>query len=324
MFRMNRLYYGDCLTIMQGMPLLSVDLIYLDPPFNSKKDYHAIYKDETGMPLPDQIEAFCDQWMLDEESERVIRHMPILVRDAGIDDSVVRFWQTWMNALRYTQPGLLAYLTYMVERLIWMKGLLRPTGSIYLHCDPTASHYIKVMLDGIFGHKNFRSEIIWKRTSAHNRAKKWGPVHDTILFYSKSEKYKWNLVYQPYDDAYLDSYYGERDEKGRFSKDNLTGPGTRNGSSGLPWKGVDPRSKGRHWELPPDRSLPTWFCHPRGYAEMNVQERLNILDDQGMIHWPKRGSVPRFKRYLNTMEGMRVQDVIYDIPPVSGDEDMGI
>ena len=157
----NQLYYGDCLTIMQGMRSGSVDLIYLDPPFNSNREYNAIYKDETGRPLPDQIEAFCDIWTLDKDRERAIRNMPILMREAKIQDEVVEFWRIWMNALRSTQPRLLAYLSYMVERLLQMRSILKPTGSIYLHCDPTASHYIKVMMDGIFGHGHFRNEIIW-------------------------------------------------------------------------------------------------------------------------------------------------------------------
>ena len=126
---MNRLYYGDCLTIMRDhMNLGSVDLIYLDPPFNSNREYNAIYKDETGRPLPDQIEAFCDLWELDEDRERALRAMPVLMREAGITDEAVEFWRLWMNALRTTQPRLLAYLSYMVERLLVMKGILKPTA----------------------------------------------------------------------------------------------------------------------------------------------------------------------------------------------------
>ena len=151
----------------------SVDLIYLDPPFNSNREYNAIYKDETGRPLPDQVEAFCDLWTLDEERERAIRNMPLLMRGAGIDDEVVEFWRLWMNALRNTQPRLLAYLSYMVERLVYMRPILKPAGSIYLHCDPTASHYIKVMMDGIFGPQNFRNEITWQRTESHNTAERY-------------------------------------------------------------------------------------------------------------------------------------------------------
>ena len=135
---------------MNDIPSGSVDLIYLDPPFSSNRAYNAIYKDETGRPLPDQIEAFCDMWKLDDERERAIRHMPVLMREAGIADETVEFWRFWMKALRSTQPRLLAYLSYMVQRLVVMRRLLRSSGSIYLHCDPTASHYIKVMMDGDF------------------------------------------------------------------------------------------------------------------------------------------------------------------------------
>ncbi len=122
------------------MNLGSVDLIYLDPPFNSNQEYNAICRDATGRLLPDQIEAFCDLWTLDEERERAIRGMPVLMRERGIDDKVAEFWRLWVNALRGTQPRLLAYLSYMVERLLPMKPILKPTGSIYLHGDPTASH----------------------------------------------------------------------------------------------------------------------------------------------------------------------------------------
>ena len=316
---MNRLYYGDCLTIMQGMPMGSVDLIYLDPPFNSNREYNAIYKDETGRPLPDQIEAFCDQWTLDEERERAIRQMPILMRDAGIEDEVAEFWKLWMNALRKTNPRLLAYLSYMVQRLLPMRSILKPTGSVYLHCDPTASHYIKIMMDGIFGHENFRNEIIWRRTGAHGRAKKWGPIHDTILFYTRGKSYTWNRVLEAYDPEYLDKYYRNEDERGLFQPISLTGPGSRTGSSGTPWRGVDPGT--RHWELPPDRSLPDWFNFPDGYPNMTCQERLDVLDSQGLIYWPRRGVVPRFKRYASVAGGNPLQDLIMDIGPISAHAD---
>ena len=245
---MNQLFYGDCLTVMRDhMKLGSVDLIYLDPPFNSNREYNAIYKDETGRPLPDQIEAFCDLWELDEERERVLRVMPVLMREAGIDDQAADFWRLWMQALRHTQPRLLAYLSYMVERLLVMKGLLKPTGSIYLHCDPTASHYIKAMMDAIFHHQNFLSEITWKRTSAHSSANRYGPVHDTLLFYSKSAQYTWNRVYQEYDQAYVDAFYRHEDEDGRrYRIGDLTGPGVRHGLSGEPWRDCDPTASGRH------------------------------------------------------------------------------
>ena len=153
---------------------IALDLVYLDPPFNSDRAYNAIYKDETGRPLPDQVEAFNDMWELDDERERAIRTMPVLMRENGIDDDTAEFWKLWMKALRGTQPRLLAYLSYMAQRLLVMQRVLKPTGSLYLHCDPTASHYIKALMDAIFGHQNFRNEIVWRRISAHNSARRWG------------------------------------------------------------------------------------------------------------------------------------------------------
>jgi DNA modification methylase len=314
---MNKLLYGDNLTIMQNMGKHSVDLIYLDPPFKSDANYNLLYKTMTGKPVPEQVEAFCDTWEMDAQKEALARTMPVLMREHGIDDYYVDFWRLWMQALRKSQPHLLAYLIFMVQRLLHMKSILRPTGSIYLHCDPTASHYIKVMMDGIFGHENFRNEIIWKRTGAHGRAKKWGPIHDTILFYTASNSYTWNRVFEEYDKDYLEKRYDKKDSRGLYQPISLNGPGIRTGSSGQPWRGVDPTESGRHWELPPDRALPTWFSLPEGYSKMDCQERLEILDAAGLIHWPKLGKVPRFKRYASIAGGNPVQDIITDIGPLS-------
>ena len=205
---MNKLYYGDCLIIMQDLPPGSVDLIYLDPPFNSNRDYNAIYKDETGRPLPDQIEAFSDLWELNKDRQRAIRDMPKLMRENDIEDNVAEFWKIWCNALGKTQTRMLAYISYMAERLLIMRGLLKPTGSIYLHCDPTASHYIKIMMDAIFGHKNFRNEIIWQRgTPSGGKAggRKSVPNHDTLLHYAiNTNSFVYNRQYTPYSKDYID------------------------------------------------------------------------------------------------------------------------
>ena len=302
----GRLFYGDCLTIMRDMNLASVDLIYLDPPFNSNRTYNAIYKDETGRPLPDQVEAFCDLWTLDAERERVIKHMPVLMREEGIADETVEFWRLWMNALRASNPKMLAYLSYMVQRLVVMKRLLRPTGSIFLHCDPTASHYIKVMMDGIFGHENFRSEIIWKRTSAHSSARRPGPVHDVILFYTVRAKYTWNALYQQYDEAYIKERFQRGDGDKKWKDADLTGSGIRHGETGKAWRGFDVTAKGRHWAYPPDE--------------------LDRMDAEGRIYWPKKkGGWPRERKFLYDSKGIPLQDVWSDIPPVNSqaDERMG-
>ena len=300
---MNKLYYGDCLTVMdEYLRAGSVDLIYLDPPFNSNRAYNAIYKDETGRPLPDQIEAFCDLWALDSERERAIQYMPVMMRDAGIDDAAAQLWKLWLHALRHTQPRLLAYLSYMVERLLRMRPILKPTGSIYLHCDPTASHYIKVMMDAIFGHENFRNEIVWKRTTTHSDSKTWSRVSDTILFYSKGKRITWNTPHAPHSDEYVASKYKNDDGDGRlYTLDNMTSPNPRPNMM-YEWKGFSTPVKGWRYS----------------------KETMARLDQKGRIWYPafKDGTLdtsrrPRLKRYLDEMKGGVMGNVWSDIPPIN-------
>jgi site-specific DNA-methyltransferase (adenine-specific) len=176
--------------------------------------------------------------------------------------------------------------------------VLKPTGSLYLHCDPTASHYLKLILDGIFGGENFLNEVVWKRTSAHSSAKRFGPVHDTILYYSKSNRWCWNAIYQTYDQTYVDAFFTHIDPDGRrWTRADLTGAGTRNGETGEVWRGIAITEKGRHWAYPP--------------------RVLDELDQKGKVHWPKKdGGMPRLKRYLEDQPGMPLQDVFVDIPPM--------
>ena len=237
---MNRLYYGDCLTIMANeMKSNSVDLIYLDPPFNSNRAYNAIYKDETGRPLPDQVEAFCDLWTLDLQRERAIRALPKFMIEHGVDDSVVKFWKVWMEALRDTDQKLLAYLSYMVERLVQMKIILRPLGTIYLHCDPTYSHYIKVIMDGIFGHENFRNEIVWSYRRWPAKQSNFQRMHDVILRYSKTTNVTWNQLYEPLAESTLKSDGGKK-IKNVFNKAGRRVRGVKSGedSPGAPMRDV--------------------------------------------------------------------------------------
>ena len=299
----------------------SVDLIYLDPPFNSNRNYNAIYKDETGRPLPEQIEAFCDLWTLDSERERAIRALPKFMLEHGIDNSVVKFWKVWIEALRDTNPKLLAYLSYMVERFVQMKIVLRPRGSIYLHCDPTCSHYIKVIMDGIFGEKNFRAEIIWKRHNAHND-KLYGTIHDTIFYYSYGERNIPDEVLIPLSDERIEAY-NNSDERGQYEKGDLTASGMSGGESGKPWCGISPGT--RHW-APPLTGKYAEYIQEKfipNYRDIeSVHERLNVLDTAGLIHWSVRGK-PRLKRYLTPDAGMPPQSIWTDISAVSGDEDKG-
>ena len=225
---MNRLFYGDCFGIMQDhFRLSSVDLIYLDPPFNSNRQYNAIYRDETGNPLPDQMDAFCDMWTLDDERERAIKTMPIQMQASGVEAGAAELWKLWLHALRHTQPRLLAYLSYMAERLLVMYRILKPTGSLYFHCDPTVSHYVKPLLDAIFGHANFQNEIIWRRydrpKGSQYKARRYGRSSDTILFYSKSGSHIFNAdeIRRPLSEAEIEKRFSSIDDKGRFMSGRL-------------------------------------------------------------------------------------------------------
>ena len=277
----------------------SVDLIATDPPFNKGRDFHA---------TPDSLAAgakFQDRWSWERD-----------VHQDWVDqitDDYPRLMEAIESARYAHSDGMGAYMCFMAVRLLAMRRVLKPTGSIYVHCDPTASHYLKAVMDAVFGWKQFRNDIVWKRTSSHNSAKRWGPVHDTILFYGGGV---WNRVLQPLDKDYVERHYRHEDPRGRFQVDNLTGSGTRTGDSGKPWRNIDPTAKGRHWAVP-DRGLPDWIILPVGYSEMSPQARLDVLDAQGLIYWPRRGTVPRFKRYLTSQSGAAVSDVIVDIPPLA-------
>ena len=293
----NHLYYGDNLTIMQRMPKHCVDLIYLDPPFNSKKNYNLIYKHMTGKPVPEQAEAFCDTWDMDAEKEELAKNMPILMREYDMPDYYVEFWRLWIQALRHTQPHLLAYLIYMVQRLLHMKGILRPTGSIYLHCDSTASHYIKVMMDGIFGQWNFRNEIIWKRANAHNDPNGYGRISDTLLFYTASDKHTWNTQHTPYREEYYESHF-KKDEVGRFFRTvPLDAPRHGAGTPGLlyDWKGKLP-SPSRTWAI----------------KKATMEE----YETKGMLRYTRTGT-PTLVQYADKMKGVPLQNIWTDIPPVN-------
>jgi site-specific DNA-methyltransferase (adenine-specific) len=307
----HRLYFGDNLPVLRTFPAESVDLIYLDPPFNSAANYNVLFKTQKGHESTAQIEAFEDTWHWNSQAEIEFKEI-VLFSNPEVSEM--------MQALRkfLGANDMMAYLVMMANRLFELRRVLRPTGSLYLHCDPTASHYLKIVLDGIFGKENFRNEIIWQRTSSHNRAKRWGPIHDTIFFYSKTDDFVWNRVVQELDAEYVKKFYRFKDDKGQYRSDNLTGPGVRFGDSGQVWKGIDPTEKKRHWEPPPDRALPEWFVFPEGYAEKSVTERLDVLDEQGLIFWPQKTSgVPGFKRYMLETSGAVIQDIVTDIPPLS-------
>ena len=313
----GKLYYGDCLTVMEEMPGQSVDLIYLDPPFNSNRNYNSIYKDETGRELPDQIDAFCDMWELDAATLNGINHMPVLVKEAGIDDDVATFWRFWMNALRNTQPQLLAYLFYMMMRLLEMKRLMKPHASIYLHCDQTASHYIKILMDGIFGHDQFRNDVVWRRATSHNDGKQFGRITDHILFYTKAGRWTWNgdaVAVPRTDEEVVRDYPSDDDDgRGRYRSSDLTPAGQRpSGESSIAWRDYDVDARGRHWS-PPRQGEYAAFIEREfipGYRSVDsIHERLDALDEAGLIRHPVSGFWPGLKRYAKADTGKPPQNI---------------
>lgn len=297
--RSNRLFYGDNLTIMRNMPSNCVDLIYLDPPFNSQRSYNLIYHQLTGLPLPEQEEAFCDAWEMDPEKEEMVRRMPMVLREYGADEGLVTFWDAWIKALRNTQPHLLAYLVYMSFRLYEMRRILKPTGSIFLHCDQTASYYIKIIMDAVFNHTNYRNEIVWKRVGTvkgnfGQGAKAFGRNTDMILFYSKTDKHKFNPVFTEYTEDYLSTFYKYVDASGRrYRLISMIGPGGE--AKGNPRYEVLGVTK--YWR----------------YSKQRMQK----LIDEGMVVQTKPGAVPQRKQFLDEGKGVALQNLWDDIPSLS-------
>lgn len=218
---MNQLYYGDNLQVLrEHIADESVDLIYLDPPFNSKRDYNLLFKSPKGVTSEAQIEAFEDTWHWNEQAQREfeeVLHQPN-TEVAGM----MRALQGFLGV-----NDMMAYLTMMANRLLELHRVLKPTGSLYLHCDPTASHYLKIVLDGVFGKENFRNEIAWRRSGAHNDAKRYGANHDVVFFYTKEDTWTWNPQFSPYSDAYVKQNYRYRDEKGLFRVSRFNSEQTR-------------------------------------------------------------------------------------------------
>ncbi|MBN2209102.1 MAG: restriction endonuclease [Candidatus Coatesbacteria bacterium] len=289
----NVLYYGDNLEILrQYVKDESVDLIYLDPPFKSNQDYNILFAEKNGSRSTAQIKAFEDTWHWGREAADAYRDV---VETGGRASEA-------MQAFRklFGENDMLAYLAMMAPRLVELRRVLKPTGSIYLHCDPTASAHLRLLMDAIFGVENFRNEIVWKRTSAHSMGiRVYGRIHDVLLFYTKSAAFCWNPLYQEYDSSYVETFFDQVDPDGRrWKRMDLTAPGvTRGGPTGRAWRGIDVASKGRHWAFAP--------------------EELDHLDAEGKIHWPKsKAGMPRLKQYLDAMPGVPLQDVWNDIRPI--------
>jgi DNA modification methylase len=290
------LYWGDNLDILRNYGKdESVDLITLDPPFNSNRNYNVLFRENSKVESEAQIEAFTDTWKWSEQAEETYaellgaNHVPQRVSD------LITAMRSFIGS-----NDVMAYLVMMTIRLIELHRVLKPTGSIYLHCDPTASHYLKVVMDTIWGPQQFRTEIIWKRSSAHSDTrqgrKQHGRIHDTILFYTKGKDWTWNPIYVPYDQEYVETFYRSVEETTgrRYTLSDLTAA-KGGGDTLYEWKGVTPYS-GRAW----------------AYSRANMER----FEQEGRLVYTKSG-MPRYKRYLDEMPGVPIQDIWDDIPPIS-------
>jgi site-specific DNA-methyltransferase (adenine-specific) len=292
-FNTNKLFYGDNLEILRSrIPPRSVDLIYLDPPFNSKADYNILFNESSGEQSTAQIQAFSDFWHWDYAAYQSYKH---LISNA-VDHKIAALAEALYRLLG--KNDMTAYLFMMAVRLIELHKVLKPTGSLFLHCDPTASHYLKLVLDSIFEPQNFRNEIIWQRSTAHsNPRKSYGRLHDTLLFYTKSDKFTWNQQYVPYSEEHLASSYRfiEEGTGRRYASRDLTAS-VLHASSGqkYEWKGKRPPAS-RVWSY--------------------TKEEMERLDKEGRIIYSSKG-YPRLKLYLDEMPGVPLQDVWTDIRPV--------
>jgi len=294
---MNQLFYGDNLNVLRDhIAAKSVDLIYLDPPFNSKRDYNLLFKSPKGQESAAQIEAFEDTWHWNQDAEREFDE---LMHQSNTDVAAM------MQALRgfLGENDMMAYLTKMANRLLELHRVLKPTGSLYLHCDPTASHYLKIVLDGVFGKENYQNEIIWKRTTTHSDSKTWSRVADTIFFYTKTEKFTWNTPREEHSEEHLASKYRHDDKDGRglYGLWDMTSPNPRPNMM-YEWKGFPFPEKGWRYS----------------------RETMGKLDEERRVWYPrtKDGELdtskrPRLKKYLNEMDGGVMGTVWSDISPIN-------
>jgi site-specific DNA-methyltransferase (adenine-specific) len=289
----NHLYYGDNLMVLRdSIKDESVDLIYLDPPFNSNASYNVLFKQGDGAQSAAQIEAFDDTWHWNESAEAAFGDV---MRGGNAAAS------TMLRAIRsfLGDNDMMAYLAMMAVRLLELHRVLKPTGSLYLHCDPTASHYLKILLDAVFGARNYRNEIIWKRTDSHNDAKQgakhYGRVHDVLLFYAKGEPRVFSALYKPLPDTTVEKWYRhvEPETGRRYNKADVTGPGgAGKGNPYYEWNGLT-----RYWRY--------------------NQERMQRLHDEGKLVYSKSGMTYQ-KRYLDESKGVPISTIWDDIAMLRG------
>ena len=299
------------LHVLRGMADDSIDLIYLDPPFNSNRAYAA----PTGSKAAGA--EFIDVWTL---------HDVDLAWHGEIADQRPALYKVVDAARTAGGDSMMSYVIYMSVRLMEMHRILKSTGSLYLHCDPTAEHYLKIALDSLFGMKNCRNEITWKRYTAHGLSpRKYGSVSDSILFYTKSSNYTWNQPMRSMSQEAIDRDYTLADDHGRYKPDDMVGMKGSSAKAKEPFKGVRPRAGGG-WAPPRRHAFPEWaqkMISPK-YESMDQLEKMYELDRVGLIHWPsKKGGMPRCKKYLPENPMTPVSSIWDDISHVQGREKLG-
>lgn len=293
---MNLLFYGDNLDVLRDhVAGESVDLVYLDPPFNSNASYNILFRSPAGAGADASIEAFDDTWSWGPAASSALM---------DITESGNHKLHSLMQAMRTAigENAMMAYLAMMAVRLVELHRVLKPTGSLYLHCDPTASHYLKLVLDAVFGLENYRNEIVWKRTSSHgNVSASYGDVTDTIFYYSKGPNPTWNRPMMPLSDRHVAEKYNLIDENGRrYTTRDLRNPGVR---PNLRYEYTASNGK-------------TYQPHPNGWSF--TKEKMAEYDRAGLLHFPRNNEGRlRLKLYLDERPGKPMQTLWDDIPPVN-------
>ncbi len=299
------IFIGDNLDILRGINSECVDLIYLDPPFNSDQTYAA--------PLDSEAKGaeFDDVWTLD--------HM----KQEWIDEIEIRrpaLYHLINGAKLAHSESMAGYLTFMSIRLLELNRVLKPDGSVYLHCDPHASHYLKGIMDALFGEQLYKAQITWRRTSAHNDSRSFGNVYDNIFFYSGRARINADQVRIPLNQDYVDRFYRYSDERGVYQVGDLTAAELRTGESSEVWRGHDPNRNNRHWAIPSNSGYAEWIEEHFIPGYRSIQSplaRLDALDAAGLIHHPADNGMPRLKRYLESNPGQVPSNLWTDIRPIS-------
>lgn len=322
----NTLYYGDNLRILRDhIADESVDLVYLDPPFNSNATYNVLFRSpKTGEQSQAQIEAFEDSWHWNETAELAFDQV---IKSGNSEAAeMLRAMRSFLGT-----NDMMAYLAMMAVRLLELHRVLKPTGSLYLHCDPTASHYLKILLDAVFGPQRFRNEIVWKRSSSHADTKqgmrRGGRIHDIILFYTKTDEYVWNPIFTPYDESYLEGSYKFADEKGRRYREGDLTAAKPGGDVSYDWRVKRRVDSSERWvadvddeHLKPKAGWEYFAVQPYSgrfwaYSKDNM---LKMWNAGQIVH--RSTGFPQFKRYLDEQAGVPLQDLWLDINPLIGGE----